>query len=194
MEITYPSDGDTFPTGSSFTIMVTANDDQAIDSVTLFSNDAEQSVDGSEPYGWDVDSIPAGTYSFHVVAVDTGGNETLSNTVTIEVGDDLPPPDDDGGGGDDGGGDDGGGDDGGGDGGDGGGSGADDGGGDGGGDGGPLDPDDDDSLPPGFGQDFGNDDTAGCGCRNGGSSEGGLLGLFGLLMLGSIRRRRVNTK
>lgn len=164
VQITYPSDGATFPTGSSFTITVDANDDQGIDQITLYSNDQSQGNDGSAPYGWDVSNIPAGTYELYVVATDLAGNESPSATVTIAVGDDLPP---NGGSGSGGGGP-----------------------GSGGADGGADDSiaSDDGSLPPGYGLGDGLDD-AGCACRSG--SKGG-RSAFGplLLLLVGVRRQR----
>jgi hypothetical protein len=167
--ITYPADGDTFPSGSDFTITVEANDDQAIEQVTLFSNDAEQGVDASPPYGWEVMAIPAGTYELYVVATDAAGNETASAPVTIMVGDDLPPSGGDGG--VDGGGD----------------AGAD------AGDDGGVDPTatgDDGSLPPGYGLDDGLDDASSCACTTGSQRAGSLFGALCLLLLAGLGRRR----
>lgn len=182
--ITYPADGDTFPTDSDFTITVEANDDQAIEQVTLFSNDNEQGSDPSSPYGWDVSNIPAGTYELYVVATDTAGNETTSATVTITVGDDLPPPSGDGGGAD-GGADGGAADDGAADG------GAADGGADGGAADGGAEPTtgDEGSLPPGYGLDDGLDDSS-CACTTGSKSAGSMFGVLVLAFLGLHRRRR----
>ncbi|MEX1362585.1 MAG: Ig-like domain-containing protein [Nannocystaceae bacterium] len=181
VSITYPADGDTFDTGASFTITVAASDDQAIESVILFSNDQEQGADGSEPYGWEVADIQDGVYELSVLAVDVAGNETTSSTVTIAVGTDVPPPTTGDGG------------DGGNSGGDGNGDGGSAGGSDGGGDGGDSVGGDDGSLPPGYGQQFGDDaGDAGCTCRSSGVAQdrGMTFGLLGLLMLGATRRRR----
>jgi MYXO-CTERM domain-containing protein len=177
VSITYPADGATFPTDSDFTITVDANDDQAIDQVTLFSNDNEQGSDASSPYGWDVSNIPAGTYELYVVATDTAGNQAQSVTVTITVGDDLPPSNDDGADGADGA----------------------DGGADGPADGGPADGDadggidptatDDGSLPPGYGLD-GAGEAAGCVCTSSSDRGGSMFGVLVLAFLGAIRRRR----
>ncbi len=172
VSITYPADGETFPIGANFDITVSADDDQGIDHVALYSNGAHQEDDSASPYGWGVTEIEEGAYEFYVVAVDTAGNETTSATVSIIVGDDVPPPSGDGGDG----------------GGDGVGDGGDDGVGDGGDDGAIID--EDGSLPPGYG--LGDDfDAAGCGCRSEAPQGGGaLFGLFGLLFAGMVRRRR----
>jgi MYXO-CTERM domain-containing protein len=181
VSITYPGDGATFPTGSSFTITVMADDDQGIEAITLFSNAAEQGTDASPPYGWDVSNIPAGTYELYVVATDVAGNETSSASVTISVGDDLPPSNDDGGA-------DGGGSEGGVDGGVDGGVGV-DGGSDGGADDGPADTDEG-SLPPGYGLDDGLGDPSTCACKSGSKGAGSTFGLLVLVFLGALRRRR----
>jgi MYXO-CTERM domain-containing protein len=184
VSITYPADGATFPSGSDFTITVSADDDQAIEQITLYSNGSEQGTDPAAPYGWDVSNIPAGTYALHVIARDVAGNETQSATVTIDVGDDLPPSSDDGadddgaaddgaaeGGVDDGAADDG----------------ADDGAADDGSD--PMAADDG-SLPPGYGLDDGTGETGSCACATGRSGTGSTFALLGLLLLVAAPRRR----
>lgn len=180
VSITYPADGATFPTGSDFTITVSADDDQAIEQVTLYSNGNEQGTDPAAPYGWDVSNIPAGSYALHVIARDAAGNETQSATVTIDVGDDLPPSGDDGAA-DDGAADDGAADDGAAEGGA-----ADDGADDG------ADPisDDDDSLPPGYGLDDGTGETGTCACTTDRTGTGSTFSLLGLLVLAAAPRRR----
>jgi len=193
VEITYPNDGDTFEEGADFTITVEANDDKGVVSIDLYNNGTMQSTDNAAPWGWDIENIPEGSYSFHAIAFDQAGNEATSNTVNIGVGA-APPPDpgDDGGTGDDGGDGDTGGDDGGDDGDTGGDGGTDDGG-DGGGDDGaddggqPFEPDEGPgSLPPGYG-DMGVDRDLGCGC--GASPRAGSLWLLMLVGLPFARRR-----
>ncbi len=87
--ISFPGDGDVFEPGSAFTIMVEASDDIGVTTVQLFNNGTPLQSDSSEPFGWDVDNIPAGEYELYVVAADAVGNETTSETITIYVGD--PP-------------------------------------------------------------------------------------------------------
>jgi MYXO-CTERM domain-containing protein len=89
VSITFPMDGAVFPPGSDFQITVNASDDVAIAFVQLYNNGEALESDGSEPYGWDVNAIPEGVYELHVIAKDTAENETMSNIVTITVGD--PP-------------------------------------------------------------------------------------------------------
>jgi hypothetical protein len=88
--ITYPADGAVFEPGSDFVITVDAGDDVAVASVQLYNNGAPLESDSSAPYGWPVSMIPEGTYELHVIARDTAENETMSNIVTITVGD-APP-------------------------------------------------------------------------------------------------------
>jgi uncharacterized protein (TIGR03382 family) len=144
VEITYPEDGDTFDVGADFTITVEADDDKGVTQVDLYNNGTQQSSDNTEPWGWDIEDIPEGSYEFYVIALDNAGNEATSNVVTIEVGagggdGDTGDGGDDGDTADDG--EDGGSDDG--DGGD-----------------GSFDPDGG-ALPPGFG---GEERDTGCGC------------------------------
>jgi len=180
VSITAPEDGATFDAGSTFEITVEASDDIEIDQVILYNNDEEIESDGSSPYGWTVNEAPAGNYVFYVEAYDAAGNVSMSDTVTVNVGD--APADDDAG--DDAGDDADGGD-----------SAADDGGSDGGGEGDGGDDDDDGgfeggtdgSLPPDFGLD-GTGGGEGCVCSNAPDRRGS-AGAWSLLLLGLARRR-----
>jgi MYXO-CTERM domain-containing protein len=184
--ITAPADGATFDTGATFEITVEASDDVEIDQVILYNNDEEIESDGSSPYGWTVNDAPAGNYVFYVEAYDTAGNVSMSDTVSVVVGD--APAEDDGGGDEaadsaDGGGDsaaDGGGDSAS-DGGDGGDAGDDD------GDGGGGEGETDGALPPDFGLDSRGTDQA-CACTSGRDRPAAWAGL--LLLVGLVRRRR----
>jgi hypothetical protein len=60
--ITFPLDGQEFAAGASFAVMVDANDDHALSSVTLFKDGAEVGADTSEPYAWQLDVLPSGVY------------------------------------------------------------------------------------------------------------------------------------
>jgi MYXO-CTERM domain-containing protein len=91
--ITYPLDGDVFSPGTDFEITVDAQDDVQIDYVQLFNNGKSVEMDSSEPYGWEVKSIPSGTYELQVTALDTADNEAMSPPVTIYVGVDPPGSD-----------------------------------------------------------------------------------------------------
>ncbi|RMG98637.1 MAG: serine protease, partial [Deltaproteobacteria bacterium] len=95
-------DGATFDVGADFDITATATDDVAVASVDLYVNGAFQQSDSGEPYSWGVTNIPAGTYEIYVVAKDLAGNETMSDVVTIGVGE-APPTTTSGSGGDSGG-------------------------------------------------------------------------------------------
>jgi MYXO-CTERM domain-containing protein len=164
VQIVAPQDGDEFEPGASFEIVVEATDDTGMERIQLFSNGDALQTDDAEPYGWNVDNIPEGTYELHVVARDLAGNEATSNVVTIFVGTDVPA--ETGSGGSDG----------------------DDSDSDDGDSEGPLG-DTDGSLPPGFGDDDGDD--RGCSCRTelGSGSVPGLVVLLALLGLGRSRRR-----
>jgi MYXO-CTERM domain-containing protein len=161
--ITYPADGAVFEPGSDFEITVTATDDVSIAFVQLYNNGAALESDGSVPYGWNVSAIPEGTYELHVIARDTAENESMSNIVTITVGDAPVEGETEGDGG----------------------SASESGDGEGGS--GPNDDDDDDgdtdAIPGGGGG--GGDE--GCGCTSTPTSPSALvvLGLLGL-----VRRRR----
>ncbi|RMG97566.1 MAG: hypothetical protein D6705_08390 [Deltaproteobacteria bacterium] len=175
VSIVSPEDGASFEVGASFDIVADASDDQAVDVVELYVDGAYQGADGSAPYGWGVENIPAGTYEFQVVARDLAGNEATSDVVTIYVGQ-APPPDGGDGGADDGGGD---------------GSGGTGGAGDGGDTGqDPFDPTGGSALPPGFGM---RGDEGGCACRAGAPGRpAGIVGLAWLVLWGIGRRRTRN--
>lgn len=184
VQITAPNDGAVFAPDSDFDIQVTATDDTGIAVLYLFNNGQQIESDASEPYGWQVVSVPEGTYAFHVEAHDLAGNVGISNTVNVTI-TDAPQSDTGGGGGsgpsnpdgaDDGGGTSGGG-----------GTGGDHSGGlDDGGDHG-----DDDALPGGFGR--GGSDVDGCSCRTDdvGDGRGPGVWMLCLLGLGFVRRRAV---
>jgi hypothetical protein len=175
VQITSPSNGDTFPVGASFQIQVSANDDIGVAVVYLFNDDQQIESDDSEPFGWSVVDVPEGTYSFHVEAHDLAGNVGVSNTVSVTVSD-VPQGNTGGGSGD--GGDSGGGD------------GASDDGGSGvpgSDDGDDWAEDDDNALPGGFGR---NGTDAGCSCRTDlpGGRDRSAAWLW-LLALAFVRRR-----
>ncbi len=176
--ITAPEDGASFDEGASFDIVVEASDDVDIDQVVLYNNDEEIETDASSPYGWAVNNVPTGTYVFYVEAYDAAGNVSMSDTVTVNVGDVAA---DDGGDSGDGGASADGGDAGTGDAGDGG---SDD------GDGGSADGsgvDDDGALPPDFGLDGQN--SEGCVCSSAPTPVGSAAWSL-LVLLGLARRRR----
>lgn len=188
VSITAPSDGAEFEEGATFDITVDATDDVGIDTVALFNNGEQIQTDGSAPYGWTVENVPAGSYEFYVEATDPSGNVSMSNTVTVSVGGVAPTDEGDDGAADDGNDDDA----------------ADDGqvdsGGnsasasDGDGDGGDDGNDDtafgdteDGSLPPGFGLDR---DAQSCACSSDPSPRAaGWLVLLAVVGLGRRRAR-----
>lgn len=179
-QITFPSDGQSFPIGSSFAVMVDANDDVGVKNVELYNGGDMLAVDASAPYAFDIVNIPAGTYSFQATVQDNAGNSISTNTVTITVSDDggstsgtTTGSTTDGStestGGESTG--------------DGGSGSATDG---GGVDDGGLDSGTDDGLfPPGFGNE---EDDSGCACTA--DSKGSTGAWFGLLLLVPLLRRR----
>ncbi|HWB76446.1 MAG TPA: Ig-like domain-containing protein [Nannocystaceae bacterium] len=94
--ITFPMDGQELDNGTDFAIMVDASDDQGIAEVTLYQDGEAVASDGSAPYSWQVNGLPAGVYELYAKATDLSGNEAMSDTVTIGIGH-APPPSDDGG-------------------------------------------------------------------------------------------------
>lgn len=173
--ITFPLDGQQLDAGTDFFLMVDANDDVGVASVTLVQDGAEIGDDGSAPFGWQIDGLGSGVYEFYAVAVDNAGNEAHSDTVTIGIGEAPPPPHEDDGGDD----------------------GTDDGALDGAADddeddGGADDDADDDgepigdpALPPGFGLD---DTDDGCACASAPTREWAALVPW-LVLVGVARRR-----
>ena len=85
--MTAPLTGTTFEEGDGFTVLVTITDDSDVVAAELFSNGVSVSVDTTEPWGWQIGSLPAGLYTLEVVAHDEHGNEGLSTPVSILVGD-----------------------------------------------------------------------------------------------------------
>lgn len=163
VQITAPPDGTQVPTGSDFTVKVTANDDEGVEVVDLYVDGGFENSISSPPYDWPVVGIPEGEHEFYAIARDAAGNETISAVVTVYAG---GAGDGDGDGDGDGGGD---------------GWGTD------GGDGGA-----DDGDPAPSGVDTGEDSETGCGCvagpRGGGNGWPVALSLLGLL--GISRRSR----
>ncbi len=89
--ITYPQDGDVFPKGSSFDILVDAQDDRGVADVLLYVNGEPQYKDFEAPYSWAVSGVPVGTYELGAVASD-GPNWTPSEAIYITVGEEEEEP------------------------------------------------------------------------------------------------------
>jgi MYXO-CTERM domain-containing protein len=84
--ITYPVDGEAFPSAAGFDIQVQASDDQAVSEIQLWIDGVDTGDrDHDQPWGWTVNSIPDGIYEFQVIALDPAGNQAASETVTITV-------------------------------------------------------------------------------------------------------------
>jgi MYXO-CTERM domain-containing protein len=171
VNITAPEDGAAVMVGSSFDIVVEANDDVGINIVELWINGDLAGSKSAGPFEWPAMNIPEGEHEFYAVARDDWGNEATSAVVTVyatadgETG--TGDGDGDGGDGDGDGGD--------GDGGD----------GDGGGSSGAYPGD---AFPPGYGQNYGDETGCACTTSNGLPTGATLM----LLLVGAplLRRRR----
>ena len=85
VQITSPADGAMFNAGAGFVITATATDDVAVSAVDLFNNGEFLQSDSTEPFSWDVQSIPAGNYCFKATARDLANNTADSNQVCVTV-------------------------------------------------------------------------------------------------------------
>jgi MYXO-CTERM domain-containing protein len=85
VSITSPANGSMFDAGAGFTITASASDNVAVETVELFNNGSFLQEDNTDPYSWDVQSIPAGNYCFKAVAHDLAGNvaESAENCITV---------------------------------------------------------------------------------------------------------------
>lgn len=92
VRIVDPSDGDRFEDDADFEIVVEASDDIELTELRLFNGSEQLGIDRDAPYGWNVNGIPAGVYTFSVEAEDGSGNVGFSDAVTVYVGQDAPPP------------------------------------------------------------------------------------------------------
>ncbi len=85
VQITSPADGAMFNAGAGFVISATASDDVAVSAVDLFNNGEFLQSDSTDPFSWDVQSIPAGNYCFKATAHDLANNTADSNQVCVTV-------------------------------------------------------------------------------------------------------------
>ncbi len=85
VSITYPSNGEVFEEGASFTITVSASDDVGVSKVVLSEGGQDVGTDQGEPYEWPAQNIEPGTYSFVATAFDNANNQTASSAVMITV-------------------------------------------------------------------------------------------------------------
>jgi hypothetical protein len=83
--IAYPADGDVLPPGSTFDILVDAQDERGVADVLLYVNGQPQYKVFAEPWEWPVQNIPEGTYELGAVASD-GPNWTASQPIYFTVG------------------------------------------------------------------------------------------------------------
>ncbi len=100
VSITAPTDGATFTRGDDFRMAISASDDTGVASVELYLDGTLIATDAQAPFdGWPMNDSPLGSYEFYVRAVDRGGNEGFSETITVQItADGLDPEDPDEGG------------------------------------------------------------------------------------------------
>lgn len=85
VRIVAPRDGATFSSPAAVEIVAEATDDLEVTTVSILLDGVDQNAaQDREPYEWPV-TLPAGVYTFEVVAADAAGNTTTSDPVTIEV-------------------------------------------------------------------------------------------------------------
>ncbi len=86
VQITSPTDGEVFGTGSAFHLSVAADSEAGLRKTELFMDGALVLSDSQSPFdGWPLSDAPAGDFEFYVRAVDIEGNEAFSNTIMVHV-------------------------------------------------------------------------------------------------------------
>lgn len=94
VSIETPRDEETFTAPADFTVEANATDDVAVEEVRILIDGAEQGSSLTDPpYAWALAGVPAGVYTFEAIAVDTVGNQTTSDPITVTVGADEGPAD-----------------------------------------------------------------------------------------------------
>ncbi|MCA9705835.1 MAG: hypothetical protein KDK70_08310 [Myxococcales bacterium] len=86
--ITAPLNGDKFAPGDGFTVLATITDESPVPDADLYANGALLEKDTSEPWGWQINGLPAGLYTLEIVARDENGNEGLSSPISLLIGED----------------------------------------------------------------------------------------------------------
>ena len=85
VEIVSPADGWQFAIGTDFTIEVEVSDEVGVRELVLFNNGEMVQADDTEPWGWDITTVPEGEYELYVEASDFAGNVGYSNVVNVVV-------------------------------------------------------------------------------------------------------------
>ncbi len=84
--LTAPADGASFTAPATVAITATASDpDGAIVEVEFLADGAVLASDGSSPYSYSWNNVPAGSYTLTARATDNGGASTVSAPVRITV-------------------------------------------------------------------------------------------------------------
>jgi hypothetical protein len=87
VDITSPTNGAKYTTGSSITISASASDvDGTVTSVQFYRGSTSIGTDNSSPYSVTWSNAAAGTYTLTAVATDNSGAKTTSSAITITVG------------------------------------------------------------------------------------------------------------
>ncbi len=92
VNITNPSNGQTFTAGSNVTIGLSASDsDGSITKHEIFVNNTRVDSDGSTYSPYTINNIQPGNYTIRATVTDNGG-KTASRSITISAGSVTPPP------------------------------------------------------------------------------------------------------
>ncbi|MEM9884318.1 MAG: Ig-like domain-containing protein [Bacteroidota bacterium] len=85
VNITNPSNGQTFTAGTNIIVEASASDaDGTITGVEFFYNGVSQGIDNIVPYQWSLTSLSVGVHSIQVIATDNQGG-TAQQTININV-------------------------------------------------------------------------------------------------------------
>src|SRR6185295_8482371 len=85
VNITAPSGGALFATGSTVAISANASDDVGVTGVDFYANGSLIGSDSSAPYAINWSNVASGSYSLTAVATDSRGQTTTSAAVAIVV-------------------------------------------------------------------------------------------------------------
>jgi hypothetical protein len=84
--LTSPANGSNYPAPGAIQISATASDDDAVQFVDIFAGTNLLARVATPPYQFTWNSVPAGTYEIHAVAVDTSDQYSESASAMVGVG------------------------------------------------------------------------------------------------------------
>lgn len=84
--VTAPLTGTMFDEGASFNVIATITDDSEVVQAELYVNGQLFEIDTLEPWGWQMNNVPAGLLTLEVVATDEYENDGLSTPISVLVG------------------------------------------------------------------------------------------------------------